>query len=471
MKQIRRKRTLIKNIYSIVFCIALFAVGILLLSACVTQVKEPGITIEKYTVIFDTNGGSLVQNQVVERHYYVEKPDDPTKDGYVFAFWAYKRSDIDPNTPSDYEYNWQRFDFDEDGTSDRYIEQDMTLYAKYEKIAAIVNFESNAAGEFEEKVISVLYKSEWSYREPQNAKYGELPQPTRDGYKFWGWSFVQPGLVTHTVDLFARESTEIENTDEEGEIKHITLYAWWGSDVDEVESADFSLINDKVYYMTIYRGAFHLDIDIPTTYKGKSVLMSFHGGMLIVPSTANVNSFKVSSDNPFYFTNGIDGVLYNKDMTAIIAYPRFRYADRYEMPSTIKELAPWSFYSAVLYAGDGLKRTELIFNDGLERIGVGALYYASDSIRQIHLPSSVKYIGDEAFGYTSGKLNTINIPKGVEYVGRNTFVGNTDLTIYVDRPQPPKDSYGNWLVDGWHKEWASGIYGNSIIIWGSNGES
>ncbi|MDR3021579.1 MAG: InlB B-repeat-containing protein [Clostridiales bacterium] len=444
-------------------CLGLFLIVAGTLVACNTQIsppdnggggEQPPTERDYWIVTFDTNGGTPIESVHVSKDLVgedsrIREPENPSKEGFVFDEWR----DEDANNGDGLDW------FFNNGISTTNVTRDVTLTAQWDKIIANISFESNGVGEIKEQVRTTNKYGE-------TPKYGELPKPTREGYRFWGWSFVQPGLVTNTPDLFVRESTEIGGNEEE--IMHITLYAWWCSDTDEVGRADFSLINDKVYYMKIYRGTFSVDIDIPTTYKDKPVLMGFQGGPL-VPSTADVRSFNVSSDNPFYFTNGIDGVLYNKDMTAIVAYPRFRYAERYEMPSTIKELAPWSFYSAVLYADATLKRTELIFNEGLENIGVGAFYNASDSIRQIQLPSSVKYIGDEAFGYTSGRLNAINIPKGVEYVGRNAFVGNTDLTIYVDGPQPLQDIHGNWLVDGWHKEWAKGIYRNSTIIWGSDG--
>ncbi len=40
-----------------------------------------------YTVKFNTNGGSQVANQSVDRNDKVEMPDSPTKDGYIFDGW------------------------------------------------------------------------------------------------------------------------------------------------------------------------------------------------------------------------------------------------------------------------------------------------------------------------------------------------------------------------------------------------
>lgn len=62
--------------------IALVIVSCLVLTGCGCQ-KEA----EKYTVSFNSNGGSAVVNQVVEDGKTVSKPADPTREGYTFAGW------------------------------------------------------------------------------------------------------------------------------------------------------------------------------------------------------------------------------------------------------------------------------------------------------------------------------------------------------------------------------------------------
>ena len=41
----------------------------------------------KYTVTFDSKGGSSVTSQEVKKGNKVTKPTDPTKDGYTFGGW------------------------------------------------------------------------------------------------------------------------------------------------------------------------------------------------------------------------------------------------------------------------------------------------------------------------------------------------------------------------------------------------
>lgn len=42
----------------------------------------------KFTVTFDTDGGSAVESQSVLQYMSAVKPDDPTKEGFVFSHWA-----------------------------------------------------------------------------------------------------------------------------------------------------------------------------------------------------------------------------------------------------------------------------------------------------------------------------------------------------------------------------------------------
>ncbi len=43
--------------------------------------------INKYTVTFDSYGGSKVDPQVVEYGLYAQEPEEPTRKGFTFAYW------------------------------------------------------------------------------------------------------------------------------------------------------------------------------------------------------------------------------------------------------------------------------------------------------------------------------------------------------------------------------------------------
>lgn len=61
----------------------LILIGIVLLIACVVfAISHAG-----FTVTFDTNGGSQIENQKVMYGQLVKVEDDPVKEGYVFTGW------------------------------------------------------------------------------------------------------------------------------------------------------------------------------------------------------------------------------------------------------------------------------------------------------------------------------------------------------------------------------------------------
>lgn len=68
-----------------------------------------------YTVKFETNGGSEVENQKVKSNSKVTKPEDPTREGYKFEGWF-----VDEELESAYDF-------------DTKVTKSFTLYAKWEE--------------------------------------------------------------------------------------------------------------------------------------------------------------------------------------------------------------------------------------------------------------------------------------------------------------------------------------------------
>ncbi len=69
-----------------------------------------------YEVKFDSNGGTLIDSQEVLAGDYVEEPEDPQREGYVFAGWY-----GDKNLTEKWDFASSR------------VRKDLTLYAKWEK--------------------------------------------------------------------------------------------------------------------------------------------------------------------------------------------------------------------------------------------------------------------------------------------------------------------------------------------------
>lgn len=91
-----------------------FKLGLMLLALCflITGCKNKKDEVTNYMVTFDTDGGSLVASQTIEKGDKVDEPAIPEKDGYTFDGWY---------------VNGEKFDFNTT------IEEDIELVAKWTK--------------------------------------------------------------------------------------------------------------------------------------------------------------------------------------------------------------------------------------------------------------------------------------------------------------------------------------------------
>ena len=69
---------------------------------------------------------------------------------------------------------------------------------------------------------------------------------------------------------------------------------------------------------------------------------------------------------------------------------------------------------------------EVVFNDGLQKIGIGAFQECS-SLSSITLPSTVTEIGEYAF-YRCSNLKFVEFNEGLQKIGRNAFCDCTSLS-------------------------------------------
>ena len=92
-----------------------------------TTPVDPGTQPERYTVTFDSNGGSAVSPITVESGKTLTAPTEPTRDGYDFLGWAVERDGS------------EMYDFSKAVTSD------MTLYAVWKKEEEKDSDESDAS--------------------------------------------------------------------------------------------------------------------------------------------------------------------------------------------------------------------------------------------------------------------------------------------------------------------------------------
>ncbi|WP_217989993.1 InlB B-repeat-containing protein [Paenibacillus sp. 7523-1] len=142
-------------------------------------------SINSYTVNFDSNGGTAVDDQSIQYNELVAAPDDPTKDGHTFAGW-FTDSSLS-----------QAFDFDNTP-----VTGDITLYAKWTADKYTISFDTLGGSTVDDVLIE------------HGNKLTAPASPSRSGYTFSGW-YVDPELKTP----FDFDQTEM--------IADLTLYAKW----------------------------------------------------------------------------------------------------------------------------------------------------------------------------------------------------------------------------------------------------
>ncbi len=181
-----------------------------------------------------------------------------------------------------------------------------------------------------------------------------------------------------------------------------------------------------------------------------------------------LQSIEVDENNPNYCD--VDGVLYNKDKTAVLCYPcdhdeylrqkygyeRELYKDEvtaeyekdiqtYVVPSTVEKIDEMCFNYAnlrVIYLPEGLKRIETLaifkLHEKADEWGttpslVNIYSYKSNKVTDSHfttekalgevynsLPEGLEFIGSDAFSYNQA-LSYVYIPESVTHIGHHAF--------------------------------------------------
>lgn len=192
-----------------------------------------------------------------------------------------------------------------------------------------------------------------------------------------------------------------------------------------------------------YKGASTQPVlDIPDTYENKPVteIMKFGIANSEYIKTLNIGknitkidvwamtnckileTINVSEDNPSF--KSVDGALYSKDMTQLIAYPNGKTpltknkedevtdGGGFVVPDTVQTIADNAFYlSDNLYS--------IQFNEGLLTIGNRA-FLKCVNLTAINLPNTVTKIGADAFSYCN-TIKELEIPSSVEEIADYAF--------------------------------------------------
>jgi hypothetical protein len=179
------------------------------------------------------------------------------------------------------------------------------------------------------------------------------------------------------------------------------------------------------------------ELSIPATIEGKSVtsigssafsscnkltsitipdsVTSIGDGAL--KSGSNLTTIEVGAGNPDY--TDMDGVLFNKEKTALRIYPAGKTGDNYTIPDSVTSIGESAFWNCS-------NLMSITIPDGVTSIEEG-VFDGCKSLTSITIPDSVTSIGDNTFrGCTD--LTSITIPDGLTSIGERAFKDCTSLT-------------------------------------------
>lgn len=149
----------------------------------------------------------------------------------------------------------------------------------------------------------------------------------------------------------------------------------------------------------------------------------------------NIN-ISVDEGNQYY--SSLDGVLFNKDKTAIIEYSKDTMQPEYIIPSSVTTIEKGTFSSC-----DDL--TKITIPNGLKYINEAA-FQACKSLTSVTIPEGVISIGRNAFLLCTS-LTSLSISSTVSSIGIEAFIGCGSLNIYVDEKNEYYSSFDGVLFN------------------------
>ena len=158
-----------------------------------------------YTVTFNLDGGQWngAETQQVQKDAQIQKPVDPTKEGYTFQGWAYNSEG----------HTWM---FDNSAWK---VQGDLTLTAKWEPIGCTVTFDANGGAFTDQATTHVRNDVDYG-----TALAPVSENPKQDGHSFLGWSV---NADAETPDWFFDTGVSSTVTPTLVTEENLTLYAVW----------------------------------------------------------------------------------------------------------------------------------------------------------------------------------------------------------------------------------------------------
>lgn len=173
-------------------------------------------------------------------------------------------------------------------------------------------------------------------------------------------------------------------------------------------------------------------ITLPNTLTeiGERAFASAPFSTIIIPSSVNkigdgvfsncANLTSIDVDNASNSFVSVNGVLFNKDKTKLIQYPKGKSGYNYAIPASVTSIGKEAFYYCQ-------NLSEITIPEGVTRIEDRT--FVGTFISSVKIPEAVTYIGEHAFSQT--QLTSLTLPANVEKIGKSAFANNSNLEDLV----------------------------------------
>lgn len=150
-------------------------------------------------------------------------------------------------------------------------------------------------------------------------------------------------------------------------------------------------------------------------------------------------TINISSNNENFSCDSY-GVVYNKDKTVLISYPKGRTNTSFTIPSTVTEIAAHAFYGATKLSSIAIPSTVSVIGE--------YAFYGCDTLKSITIPASVKRIEKYTFN-SCDYLSSIYFASGsqLEYIGNYAFANCNFTSISLPSKLKTIDSDAFYYCD------------------------
>ena len=180
-------------------------------------------------------------------------------------------------------------------------------------------------------------------------------------------------------------------------------------DILDYEQSSYTIWNQATRLTSeLFQGCTNLQvISIPASLKiiGKRALSCY-----------TLSYITVDANNPNF--SAISGVLFDKQATNLIQYPRGKEG-AYTIPNSVKCISDYAFSNC-----DEL--TSVVIPSNADSIADRA-FQSCAKLTSVSLSKGIRHIGNEVFSYCYN-LTSINLPEGIEYIGSYVFKECNNLT-------------------------------------------